>query len=112
MAVALLIAPHTVTVVTAPTGFDAEGNANTNWSGAERVTVNGQVEPAASSENRDNRNQVASTYLVRLPPGTAVAFRDRLEWRGVTLEVTGDPLPWLGLAALDHLQLTATRYRG
>ncbi|MEV5289923.1 hypothetical protein AB0K64_01620 [Streptomyces sp. NPDC053741] len=109
---ALLLAPHTVTVVKAPSGFDAEGNANTDWSSAERVTVQGQVEPAASSENRDNRDQVVTTYLVRLPPGTAVAFKDRLEWHGVTLEVTGDPLPWSGLAALDHLRLTATRYRG
>ncbi|MER6236537.1 hypothetical protein ABT185_10785 [Streptomyces clavifer] len=112
MAVALLIAPHTVAVVRAPSGFDAEGNHSTDWSSVERVTVQGQVEPAGSSENRDNRDQVVTTYLVRLPPGTAVALRDRLEWRGVTLEVTGDPLPWLGLAALDHLQLTATRYRG
>ncbi|CAM5331889.1 hypothetical protein [Streptomyces aurantiogriseus] len=109
---ALLLAPHTVTVVKAPEGFDAEGNSNTDWSSAERTTIQGQVEPAASSENRDNRDQVATTYLVRLPPGTAVGPRDRLEWRGMTLEVTGDPLPWLGLAALDHLQLTAVRIQG
>ncbi|MFE9865872.1 hypothetical protein ACFYPZ_24560 [Streptomyces sp. NPDC005506] len=109
---ALLLAPHTVTVVTAPNGFDAEGNASTDWSSAGRTTVQGQVEPAASSENRDNRDQVVTTYLVRLPPGTAVALRDRLEWLGLTLEVTGDPLPWLGLTALDHIQLTATRFRG
>jgi hypothetical protein len=110
--VALLLAPHTVTVVKAPEGFDAEGNSNTNWSSAERSTVQGQVEPAASSENRDNREQVATTYLVRLPPGTAVGPRDRLEWNGMVLEIAGGPLPWSGLAVLDHLQLTATRIRG
>jgi hypothetical protein len=110
--VALLLAPHTVTVVRAPDGFDAEGNSNTDWSSADRKTIQGQVEPAASSENRDNRDQVATTYLVRLPPGTAVGPRDRLEWNGMTLEVTGDPLPWSGLTALDHLQLTAVRIKG
>ncbi|MEU6449600.1 hypothetical protein [Streptomyces sp. NPDC046979] len=109
---ALLLAPHTVTVVRAPDGFDAEGNSNTDWTGADRTTVQGQVEPAASSENRENRDQVATTYLVRLPPSTAVGARDRLEWSGMTLEVTGDPLPWSGLTALDHLQLTAQRIRG
>jgi hypothetical protein len=110
--VALLLAPHTVTVVRAPDGFDAEGNSNTDWSSAQRATVQGQVEPAASSENRDDRDQVATTYTVRLPPGTAVGPRDRLEWNGTILEVTGDPLPWSGLTALDHIQLTATRIRG
>ncbi|MEU6635712.1 hypothetical protein [Streptomyces rochei] len=109
---ALLLAPHTVTVVNAPDGFDAEGNSNTDWTSADRTAVQGQVEPAASSENRENRDQVATTYLVRLPPGTAVGPRDRLEWNGMTLEVTGDPLPWSGLAPLDHLQLTAVRIRG
>ncbi|MFD0210816.1 hypothetical protein ACFVH9_17185 [Streptomyces hirsutus] len=108
----LLLAPHTVIVVKAPDGFDAEGNSNADWSSAERSTIQGQVEPAASSENRDNRDQVTTTYLVRLPPGTAVGPRDRLEWNGMTLEVTGDPLPWSGLAALDHIQLTALRIRG
>ncbi|MFH9038496.1 hypothetical protein ACH4FA_03855 [Streptomyces sp. NPDC017966] len=96
----------------APEGFDAEGNSNTNWSASERSTIQGQVEPAASSENRDNRDQVSTAYLVRLPPGTAVAARDRLEWDGMTLEVTGDPLPWSGLALLDHIQLTAMRIKG
>ncbi|MGW0136244.1 phage head completion protein [Streptomyces sp. NPDC003299] len=109
---ALLLAPHTVTVVRAPDGFDAEGNATTDWSTAERTTVRAHVEPAVSTENRDNRDQVATTYVVRLPPGTAVAYQDRLEWGGMTLEVSGDPLPWSSLAPLDHLQLTATRIRG
>ncbi|MFF9210477.1 MULTISPECIES: hypothetical protein [unclassified Streptomyces] len=109
---ALLLAPHMVTVVRAPDGFDAEGNANTDWSTAERITVQGHVEPAGSSENRDNRDQVATTYVVRLPPGTAVAYQDRLEWDGMTLEVSGDPQPWSGLAPLDHLQLNATQVRG
>lgn len=109
---ALLLAPHTVTVVRAPEGFDAEGNSSTDWSSAERMTVQGQVEPAASSENRDNRDQVSTTYLVRLPPRTDVAARDRLEWNGMTLEVTSDPLPWSGLALLDHIQLTAVCIKG
>ncbi|MEW2276717.1 hypothetical protein AB0936_03565 [Streptomyces cyaneofuscatus] len=108
----LLFAPHAVTVVTKPTGVNPRGSSEADWTGAERVTVQGQVEPAASSENRDARDQVASTFVVRLPPGTAVSFKDRLEWNGMTLEVTGDPLPWSGLAPLDHIQLTATRLRG
>ncbi|MEV6436315.1 hypothetical protein [Streptomyces anulatus] len=109
---ALLIAPHAVTVVTKPTGVNPRGSSEADWTGAQRVTVQGQVEPAASSENRDGRDQVASTFVVRLPPGTGVSFRDRLEWNGTTLEVTGDPLPWSGLALLDHIQLTASRLRG
>ncbi|WP_424570789.1 hypothetical protein [Streptomyces sp. CH-036] len=109
---ALLIAPHAVTVMTKPTGVNPRGSSEADWTGAQRVAVQGQVEPAASSENRDGRDQVASTFVVRLPPGTAVSFRDRLEWNGMTLEVTGDPLPWSGLAPLDHIQLTASRLRG
>ncbi|MGA5467844.1 hypothetical protein ACPCUK_03260 [Streptomyces arboris] len=108
----LLFAPHAVTVVTKPTGVNPRGSSEADWTGAERVTVQGQVEPAASSENRDARDQVASTFVVRLPPGTAVSFKDRLEWNGMTLEVTGDPLPWSGLAPLDPIQLTASRLRG
>ncbi|MFJ8508629.1 hypothetical protein [Streptomyces avermitilis] len=109
---ALLIAPHAVTVVTKPTGVNPRGPSGTDWTNAQRVTVQGQVEPASSSENRDNRDQVVTAYVVRLPPGTAVVFKDRLEWNGMTLEVTGDPLPWSGLAPLDHIQLTASRIRG
>ncbi|MGW0854174.1 hypothetical protein [Streptomyces sp. NPDC002690] len=109
---ALLFAPHAVTVVTKADAVNPRGPSGTDWDTAQRVTVQGQVEPEGSSENRDNRDQVATTYLVQLPPGTAISFRDRLEWNGMTLEVTGDPLLWSGLAALDHVQLTATRVRG
>ncbi|WP_405459715.1 hypothetical protein OG786_20965 [Streptomyces sp. NBC_00101] len=109
---ALLLAPHMVTVITRQSAVNPRGPRGADWDTAQRVTVQAQVEPGGSSENRDNRDQVATTYLVRLPPGTAVSFKDRLEWNGVTLEVNGDPLSWSGLAALDHIQLTATRVRG
>lgn len=109
---ALLFAPHAVTVATKPRGVNPRGPSETDWTTAQRVTVQGQVEPAASSENRDARDQVASTYVVRLPPGTTVSFKDRLEWNGMTLEVTGDPRPWSGFRALEHIQLTASHVRG
>ncbi|MFE7029451.1 hypothetical protein ACFU9Y_04010 [Streptomyces sp. NPDC057621] len=109
---ALLFAPHAVTVLRAPDGFDAEGNSTTDWSTAQRAPKQGLVEPAASSENTENRDQVATAYTVWLPPGTSVAYRDRLEWNGLTLEVSGDPLEFGALTPLNHIRLTATRIRG
>ncbi|MGW3154008.1 hypothetical protein [Streptomyces sp. NPDC001089] len=112
MAMALLMAPHSITVVSRPAGFDAEGNSTTDWSAAERAPKRGLVEPTSSSEDNDDRDQVASTYTVWLPPGTSVAYQDRLEWNGLTLEVSGDPLEFGALPPLDHIRLTATRVRG
>jgi hypothetical protein len=61
----------------------------------DRIEVRGAYADAGTSEDTTSRGAtVASTALLYLPYGTDLQRTDRVEVRGRTWEVDGDPQPW------------------
>jgi head-tail adaptor len=103
-----------VTVLTASTLSDGYGNVLLNWGLATSVTVKALVQPVSTAEADDStgRQQVSDEYDVWLPAGTVVTAQSRLLWRGLTLEVEGDPEVKRGVAQPRPVHVRARRVTG
>lgn len=108
--------PFTTDDVTIVHAELVEGYANNyirDWANATRTTVRGLVQQTGTTETVQGGDQVAASFLVLLPPGTAVTSGDRVEWSGGpgrTLEVAGSPASYPGPAG--HVEAQATEVRG
>lgn len=85
----------TVTLVSR-TVTGRNGDGNDVYGDARTTLVNVPVWPhdgngTSSNERTDARDQVVSGYSVLLPAGTNVDAVDRVEWRGLSFEVSGLP---------------------
>lgn len=106
--------------VRAGTKTDRGGNTVLDWSpsAVSRATVGGlNIQPASQMESTDpTRTAVVTGWRVQSEPGTAPDIRaaDRLEWRGLTLEVDGEvgewPDPLTGQP--HHIEFTMKRSTG
>lgn len=95
-----------LTVVHAELVTDSYNNRVRDWPNATRTPVRGVVDGTTTAENTDGQDQTDTTYRCYLPPGTAVTAQDRLEWEGLVLEVTGEPIPRKGATpGLNHIQV-------
>lgn len=106
--------------VRAGTKTDRGGNTVPDWSpgAAGRATVGGlNIQPASQTESTDaTRTAVVTGWRVQSEPGTAPDIRavDRLEWRGMTLEVDGEVGEWSDplTGQPDHIEFTMKRSTG
>jgi len=78
-------------------GTDRRGNPQVDWTAAARLEITGcAVAPRPQGENRaEGRQAVTRGWTVYAPGEPDVAATDRLEVRGETFDVDGDPAVWL-----------------
>lgn len=110
----------TIVRVRAGTRTDRGGNTVPDWSpgAVSRTTVaDVNVQPSTQTESTEpGRNAVVTGWRVQSAPGTApdITAADRIEWRGMTLQVDGEVAEWSD--PLDgsphHIELTMTRATG
>lgn len=87
---------ETVTRLRAPLVTNAYGAQERNWSAATSTPIDSWgVDDSASSEPSDAHREAVETHCVlyRDAPADVVAS-DRVECRGRTYEVVGDPATW------------------
>lgn len=102
-----------VTIVRAPLVTNAHGNQVRDWpNGTRQFDVPADVQPATTSEQTADRQTTLTRWRVFLPAGTDVLVTDRLEWRGATLEVDGEPEHWRRRGTAHHIELLARRVEG
>lgn len=92
----MLGAGETFTILTPDTTTNRYGRTTTDpdWSGATETAVVGLFAPQSSLEDNDGRSAVTSEARLYLPAGTAITAACRVEVRGDTYEVIGDPAVW------------------
>jgi len=74
---------------TQTTGEDAYGNPITTTVTSDPIPA--EVRPVNSDELLNvNSDQVRTTYRLVVRPGTVIGPADRITWRGVTYDVTGN----------------------
>lgn len=102
----LPFATDTVTIVHAELVSDSYNNRIRDWAHVTRTPVRAVVDETVSSEATDGKDQTDTVYRIYLPPSTAVTAQDRLEWDGLVLEVSGEPIRRKGATpALNHTQV-------
>lgn len=109
-----IITGDTVTVVRAPLAGDRYGGQIRDWAAATRTDVVGvSIQPAASTEDVRDREQLVSTYTLFTPRGADLDLlaTDRVEWGGLTLQVVGSPNRW-SLAGVHHVEATLQEVTG
>ncbi|WP_330339412.1 hypothetical protein [Streptomyces sp. NBC_00557] len=106
--------------VRAGTRTDRGGNPVPDWSAGavDRLTVDQlNIQPASQTENQDaTRTAVVTGWRVQSAEGTRpdITAADRLEWRGMTLEVQGEVAEWSDpiTGKPHHIEFTMTRATG
>jgi hypothetical protein len=106
-----LLGDHTITIVrppaTGPDGDPVPGSGS-------RTDVDGcSVQPRTSTEDTDARDTVVTGKIAFVPAGADILATDRIEFRGVTYAVDGDPGDWDDLSGdPDHLEVLLRRVTG
>lgn len=100
---------QTVTVVRPATTTDRYGNKKRDYGpAAERIPVDRvNVQPSGgSSEDTDDKQVTVTGWLLISAPGTLPDLRDtdRIEFEGMTLEVTGKVGRWPVPTAMRHIE--------
>lgn len=99
-------------VVRAVEVVDRYGNAAKDWAAATRTAVKGWVAPTGSSELGDQREAQTTTRVAFLDPAVDVAALDRVEYRGTTYEVAGDPAVARAPRGAHHLEVNLVVVKG
>lgn len=106
--------------VRAGTRTDRGGNQIKDWSpgAVQRLPVDGlNIQPASQTEQTDaTRTAVVTGWRVQSDEGARpdITALDRLEWRGMTLEVDGEVAEWpdpIG-GGVHHIEFTMIRATG
>lgn len=106
--------------VRAGTRIDRGGNTVLDWSEDEvtRLAVDQlNIQPTSQTETTDStRTAVETGWRVQSEEGTRpdITAIDRLEWRGMTLEVQGEVAEWPDplTGEVHHVEFTMTRATG
>lgn len=104
----------------AGTRTDRGGNTVADWSEDQvtRLTVDQlNIQPTSQTEATDaTRTAVVTGWRVQSEEGTRpdITAVDRLEWRGMTLEVQGEVAEWPDpiTGEVHHIEFTMTRATG
>lgn len=99
---------------------DRGGNTVPDWASDEvvRLAVDQlNIQPTSQTETTDaTRTAVVTGWRVQSEEGTRpdITAVDRLEWRGMTLEVQGEVAEWPDplTGAVHHIEFTMTRATG
>jgi hypothetical protein len=109
-----------LTRVRAGTRTERGGNEVPDWSpdAVQRLVVDGlNIQPVSQNEQTDaTRTAVVTGWRVQSNEGGRpdITATDRLEWRGMTLEVQGEVAEWPDplTGAVHHIEFTMTRATG
>lgn len=101
-----------VTIVTPGSKTDRYNNTVVDWSTATSVDSAAWVGPTATSERVADGDKVVSHLSCHLPVGATVTAGCRIEWRGVTYEVDGNPELFMRRGAPNHYELALKRVEG
>ena len=106
-----MLGGHTITVIRPP---ERDGNGDPKPGTGGRTDVDGcSVQPRQSVEANDLRNTVTTGLVAFVPAGADIRATDRIEWRGVTYAVDGEPADWQDLDAVpSHVEVALTRVEG
>lgn len=97
---------HDVYIVTADESTDDYGNTVYDWGAlATRTTSKAWITQTATNEDRADRQTPAAQWVCFLPAGTAVNYRNRIEWVDNAFEVDGLPLSAWTPQGEHHLQV-------
>lgn len=109
-----------ITVVRPATSTDAYGSTVYDWANATRTVVHGvAVLPMSQHESGTGvfRDVVTTGWRVYSKPGLDIDLTayDRVEWRGLDLEVVGEVARWphpLRRGAIHHIEASLQRRTG
>lgn len=113
----LALPTEQVSVVAAGTAetTDELGNVIPGSGAQGEITIQAIVLPSRTNEFRDagTRQQVLTAYRLYADGMVMIAATSRLVWRGLSLEVVGDPEFWPdGQGGIDHTEVLAVVSRG
>ena len=79
-----------------PTLTDKRGTQVLDWATPNSLIINGcSVQPVTTSRDFDGRTvQVSEEWTLYAPPNSDIKAGDRIEWRSITFEINGSPMPW------------------
>lgn len=87
---------ESVTRVRGGTTEDRYGNTVPDWATPDRLTITGcALAPRLQGEDSDRRQGVVIGWTLYAPAGADIQPSDRIEARGKTLEVDGEPGDWV-----------------
>ena len=70
------------------------------------------VEPMDSTEDEITRDTRIQRFKILLEPTANIDGVSTVVWRGRTLEILGEPLPWIFLGKVHHLEVDAREVLG
>lgn len=87
---------ETVTRLRSTTTTDRYGNTSSDWTTPDRLDIEGvTLAPRLQGEDSDRRQGVVIGWTLYAPHGADIQPTDRIEARGKTLEVDGEPGDWV-----------------
>lgn len=104
--------PYVVTIVRAGTTTDRYGNEVRDWANATRTSAPAWIEQQKPTEDTNDRDQLASTWLLILPATVDVNGNDRIEHNGETFEVVGPPTVVHNMRGPHHIEAQLSWVRG
>lgn len=105
--------PDAVTILRATTSSNRYGTTEESWSSPTSIATRGHLQPASTDEAQStDRDAVASSWLLFLPPGTDVRPTDRVQVGGATYRVAGAPSSVKGLRASGPVSVPLERVVG
>lgn len=111
-----ILATETITVLRAPLVPNPYGSKTRDWTNPARTDVAGvSIQPATTTEDVRDREQLANTYQLFTPRGIDLDLlaTDRVEWNGRVLQVVGDPNRWPAPGGgVHHVEATLKEVTG
>lgn len=105
---------HTTITRIRPGTKTERGSTVPDWETATRLDISGcLVQPASTSLSQDGRILGVTDGLTACAPVDAdIKPGDRIEYLGDVYTISGDPMLWVGVGKLEHMQLNLTRWHG
>jgi head-tail adaptor len=91
------------------------GKETRDWANAARVDIAGaSVQPYGTAAEMTVDREYTSTHLrLFAPAGTDLDAADRIEWRGTSYEIDGEPMAWYDDAGVpDHVEAAIKKTEG
>lgn len=90
------------------------GSTIPDWENASRLEIHEcLVQPSTTSLSQDGRVLGVQDGLTAcLPLDSDVIPGDRIEYLGDVYTINGDPMRWVGVGKLEHMQLNLQRWHG
>lgn len=105
---------HTTITRIRPGTKTERGSSVPDWENATRLDI-GEclVQPATTSLSQDGRILGVTDGMTACAPVDAdIKPGDRIEYLGDVYAINGDPMLWVGVGKLEHMQLNLTRWHG